>query len=174
MGWTARRAVGADAPRLGEITLAGWRHAYRDVVPADRLAALDAETFAEARRGMIVAPEPTAVYVAERDGAGPVQGYIVVGPPRRPDLSGDRALRTGELATLYLEPSVIGTGAGGTLHDVGVAHLRAAGFERAVLWAFVGNDAALAFYARRGWYADGEPWWGEGWSAPAVRWARSL
>ena len=174
MGWTTRRAVPDDAPRLGEITLAGWRHAYRGIVGDDRLAALDAETFAQRRRETIEGPEPTAVYVAQRDGAGPVQGHVVVGPPRRPDLAGDTAVPTGELATLYVDPRVIGGGAGSTLHDVGVAHLAAAGFERAVLWAFVGNDAALAFYARRGWHADGEPWWGEGWSAPAVRWARPL
>ena len=174
VAWTTRRAVVDDAPRLGEITVAGWRHAYRGVVPADRLAALDADTFTERRLETIATPEPTAVYVAERDGAGPVRGYVVVGPPRRPDLAGDSAVPTGELATLYLDPDVIGTGAGATLHDVGIAHLAAAGFGRAVLWAFVGNDAALAFYARRGWHADGEPWCGEGWSAPAVRWARPL
>ena len=174
MGWTARPAVLDDAPRLGEITVAGWRHAYRGVIGDDRLAALDAQEFAERRRETIATPEPTAVYVAQRDGEGSVEGYIVVGPPRRPDLAGDGGVPTGELATLYLDPRSIGTGAGTLLHDVGIAHLAAAGFERAVLWAFVGNDVALAFYARRGWYADGDPWWGEGWSAPAVRWARSL
>ena len=174
MGWTTRRAVSDDAPRLGEITLAGWRHAYRGIVGDDRLAALDADTVAEVRRETIAAPEPTAVYVAEWDGGGPVEGYVVVGPPRRPDLAGDTVVPTGELATLYLDPRVIGSGAGRMLHDVGVTHLAAAGFDRAVLWAFVGNDVAFAFYARLGWHVDSEPFQGEGWSAPAVRWARSL
>ena len=42
--WTIRRAVDADADRLGEITVAGWRHAYRGIVPDDRLAELAAFT----------------------------------------------------------------------------------------------------------------------------------
>lgn len=170
--WTIRRAVDADADRLGEITVAGWRHAYRGIVPDDRLAELDSGTVAASRRETVAAPGPTAVLVAE-DGEQ-VQGYVIVGAVRRPDHAGGSTVPTGELATLYVDPSLIGRGAGGALHDAGVAHLVAAGFARAVLWAFVGNDAALAFYARRGWVADGEPVQLEGWSAPAVRWARLL
>lgn len=170
--WTIRRAVAGDADRLGEITVAGWRHAYRGIVPDDRLAELDAATLAASRRETLAAPAPTAVLVAEDDRG--VQGYVIVGAPRRPEHAGDTALPTGELATLYVDPPLIGMGAGSVLHDAGVDRLVAAGFERAVLWAFVGNDAALAFYARRGWSADGEPVQLEGWSAPAVRWCRRL
>lgn len=170
--WTLRRAVVGDAARIGEITVAGWRHAYRGIVPDDRLDALDAAVIAEARREVIAAPEPTAVFVAEDDTG--VHGYCVVGPPRRPDLAGASALPTGELMTLYLDPPVIGTGAGGALHDAGVTQLAASGFRRAILWVYTANTGAQAFYARRGWHADGEPYRPPEWSAPATRWARRL
>lgn len=175
MRWSIRRAVEADTCRIGEITVAGWRHAYRGIVADERLDALDAAVVAQARREVIVAPEPTAVFVAEDavDDTG-VRGYCVVGPPRRPDLTGDSTLPTGELATLYLDPPAIGTGAGGALHDAGIAHLAARGFRRAVLWVYTANTGAQAFYAHRGWHADSEPFRPPEWSAPATRWARAL
>lgn len=170
--WAIRPAVLADVERIAEITLAGWRFAYRGIVPDDRLAALDPAMFADARRELIAAPEPSAIVVAE-DGAG-VRGYVSVGPLRTPERDGHPALSTGALSSLYLDPPVIGTGAGGALHDAGVAHLAAAGFDRAILWIFAGNDRAATFYARRGWRVDSEPVQPEEWSAPAIRYAREL
>jgi GNAT superfamily N-acetyltransferase len=170
--WRVRRAVDADAERIGEITVAGWRNAYRGIVPDDRLDALDAAEVAARRRDAIAAPEPMAVLVAEDDGG--VQGYVIVGPPFSDELTGDGPGPTGLLMTLYLDPPVIGTGAGGLLHDAGVAHLRAAGFRRAELWVYTANTDAQAFYAHRGWRVDGEPYQGPEWSAPATRWALEL
>ncbi len=169
---TVRRAVDADAARLGEITVAGWRYAYRGIVADDRLDTMDPEAIARARQELITAPAPTAVFVAE-DG-GQVVGYCGVGPPRRPDLSGGAEGDTGELAVLYLDPPVIGRGVGGALHDAGVAHLAAAGFARAVLWVYAANTAATGFYAHRGWRAAGEPIHPEGWGAPGQLWTREL
>jgi GNAT superfamily N-acetyltransferase len=171
--WSLRRAVDADAPRIGEITVAGWRHAYRGIVADERLDALDPAEIAEARRTAIAAPEPMAVFVAD-DEQGRVRGYCTVGPSRDPDLAGDTTEVSGVLYTLYLDPEVIGTGAGGALHDIGVAHLAGAGFARATLWVYTANTSAQAFYAHRGWRPDGEPYQGPGWSAPATRWALDL
>lgn len=173
MRWTIRRAVDGDAVRIGEITVAGWQHAYRGIVADERLDALDAADIAEVRRTAIAAPEPMAVFVAD-DAQGRVQGYCTVGPSRDPDLTGDTTEVGGVLHTLYLDPVVIGTGAGGALHDVAVAHLAAAGFVRATLWVYTANTVAQAFYAHRGWSVEGEPYQGPGWSAPATRWALDL
>jgi len=171
--WHVRRAVEADAERMGAITVAGWRHTYRGIVADDRLDALDPAVFAEARRRAIAAPDPTAVFVAE-EGCGEVRGYCTVGPLRVPDRSGDTTLPSAELHNLYLEPAVIGTGAGAALHDAGIAHLAACGFRRAVLWVYTANTGAQDFYARRGWHADGEPHRPPEWSAAATLWARPL
>lgn len=173
--WTVRRAVEADADRIGEITVAGWRHTYRGIVADDRLDALDPAVFAEARRQAMAARAPTALFVAEdaEDGTG-LRGYCTVGPLRVPDVSGDTSLPSAELHSLYLDSPVIGTGAGTALHDAGVAHLAACGLRRAVLWVYTANTRAQAFYARHGWRADGEPYRPPEWSAPATRWARRL
>lgn len=175
MRWSIRRAVAADAERIGEITVAGWRHAYRGIVADDRLDALDPATVAEARRVAIAAPAPTAVFVAEdaQDG-GRVRGYCTVGGPRVAELAGHAPEPPAELHTLYVDPEVIGTGAGGALHDAGLAHLTACGYRRAVLWVYSANTAAQGFYAHRGWHPDGEPYQPPEWSAPATRWARPL
>lgn len=177
MRWTIRRAVEADADRIGEITVAGWRHAYRDIVADERLDALDAAEIAEVRRTTIAAPEPMAVFVAD-DEQGRVRGYCTVGPSTDPELAGDTdstsASTSAVLYTLYLDPEVIGTGAGGALHHAGLAHLTAAGFTRVTLWVYTANTGGQAFYAHHGWRPDGEPYQGPGWSAPATRWARSL
>ncbi|MEJ2887502.1 GNAT family N-acetyltransferase [Actinomycetospora aeridis] len=177
MRWSLRRATDADADRIGEITVAGWRHAYRGIVADDRLDALDPAEVAERRREVIAAPEPMAVFVAVStagDDQGRVRGYCTVGPSTDPDLAGDAGAKSGVLYTLYLDPEVIGTGAGSALHDAGVAHLAAAGFTRATLWVYTANTHAQAFYAHRGWSPDGEPYQGPGWSAPATRWALDL
>lgn len=173
VGWSVRRAVEADADPIAAITIAGWRHTYRGIVTDDRLDALDPAVFAEARRRAITAPAPTGVFVAE-DGGGAVRGYCVVGPLRVPEQSGDTAVPSAELHSLYLDPPVIGTGAGRALHDAGVAHLAACGFRRAVLWVYSANTAAQDFYARRGWHAESEPYQPPEWSAPATLWARAL
>jgi GNAT superfamily N-acetyltransferase len=171
--WTVRRAVAADAGRIGEIAVAGWRHTYRGIVADDRLDALDPAVFADARREAIAAPPPTAVFVAE-EGTGGVRGYCVVGPLRVPEQSGDTSEPSAELHSLYLDPPVIGTGAGSALHDAGVAHLAGCGYRRAVLWVYTANTAAQEFYARHGWHADGAPYQPPEWSAPATLWARPL
>ncbi len=169
MPWTVRQAVDADADRIGAITVAGWRYAYAGFLPAERLAALDPAAVAAARREVIAAPQPAAVLVAQ-DADG-VRGCCVVGRSRDPERD-DGA--TGQLASLYVDPPVIGTGAGGALHDAAVDHLVAAGFTCAVLWIYTGNTSAFSFYAHHGWRPDGEPVHPPEWSAPAVRWARDL
>lgn len=165
MTWHVRPAVDADADRVGEITVAGWRHAYAGFLPAERLAALDPDAVAAARREVIAAPDPAAVLVAEDDRG--IQGCVVVGEAR--DDPG-----TGSLSALYVDPPAIGTGAGRALHDAAVDHLVAAGFRRAVLWVYTGNSDGLSFYAHLGWRPDGDPVHPPEWSAPAVRWARDL
>lgn len=169
MSWTVRVALDADVERIAEITVAGWRFAYAGIVPADRLAAMDVAEFAQRRRVTVAEPPPTRVLVAE-DASG-VRGYVMVGPVRDDERDGRPGMRTGALMSLYLDPAVIGTGAGGALHDAGVAHLADAGFERATLWIFAGNDRAARFYERRGWQVDSEPTQPEEWSAPAIRFA---
>jgi ribosomal protein S18 acetylase RimI-like enzyme len=173
VAWTIRRAIEADAETIAAITIAGWRHTYRGIVTDDRLDALDPAAFAEARRRAITAPDPTAVFVAE-DGDGEVRGACVVGPLRVPEQSGDTSVPSAELHSLYLDPPIIGTGAGRALHEAGVAHLAACGFRRAVLWVYTANTAAQDFYARQGWHAAGEPYRPPEWSAPATLWARTL
>lgn len=60
-----------------------------------------------------------------------------------------------ELLHLFIDPGRQGGGVGTALLDAGEQMIADAGYERARLMTLVGNDAAVAFYARHGWSVTG-------------------
>jgi GNAT superfamily N-acetyltransferase len=107
--------------------------AFSHIYPPERYPFPDdaiREVWAEA-----LADPAVEVYVAELDGE-PV-GAVSVG--------------NGYLSTLYVVPSVQGSGVGSALHDLALERLRALGFAEARLWTLEGNESGRRFYERRGW-----------------------
>lgn len=152
MRWSVRRAVLSDAEEIARINVEGARDAYRGIAPKAVLEALDVYNFAAAFRRVLAAPDPSAVLVAvdgDRVGA-----YCSVCPVRNAVRDDHPQLRTAELAAIYADPRVKGTGAGHAVHDAALRHLAGAGFEH-VLWVIAANDAAQRFYRRHGWARDG-------------------
>lgn len=175
MEWSVRAAVVADAGRIAEINVSAWRRAYRGLVAAPALAALDtgarAARWAEIVRDLA---EPAALYVAigtdSRVGAYAGVSAARDEADRRP------GLRTGELTALYADPAGWGRGAGSAVHQAALEHLAARGFEHAVLWVLAGNERARLFYEARGWRSDGitrDAGIGDR-PAPKVRYSRPL
>lgn len=108
--------------------------------------------------------------MAETDGA--LVGYALTWRGQDFDLDPDG---TPELAALYLDPAAWGKGVGGALMDAALADLRERGFAEAVLWVLEGNERAIRFYERAGWYDDGArkscfP----SFESPAIRYRRPL
>jgi len=60
-----------------------------------------------------------------------------------------------ELLHLFIDPAAQGGGAGKALLTAGEEMIASDGHARARLMTLVGNDAAVAFYARHGWSATG-------------------
>jgi GNAT superfamily N-acetyltransferase len=82
---------------------------------------------------------------------------VDAGPARDDDgpVLDDGLPATGEVRSLYLDPTVQGGGLGRALLDAAVADLVGRGAPDVVLWVVEGNAGARRFYEREGWRADG-------------------
>lgn len=153
MRWTARRAVPADVDAMARIHVSAWQRAYRGMVPDEVLEGLQIEQSAARFQSVIERTDAAALFVAV-DGTR-LGAFCGVCPVRHPERDGHSRLATGELAAIYADPVMRGTGAGHAVHEAGLAHLTAAGFRHAVLWVVDANAAARSFYTRHGWSDDG-------------------
>lgn len=139
-----RRAGYADVFAIAEFQTATWNEAYRGVVPTsylERTTVADRELrWADriGRRDILLAEqgdEPDARLVG-----------VASSSIRDDDRPGPRL----ELNTLYVAKGMRGAGLGARL----VRELLRD--EPAVVWVFVANERAIAFYESRGFDVDGE------------------
>jgi GNAT superfamily N-acetyltransferase len=153
MNWTVRRAVPADAGRIAEINIAGWRAAYRGLIPDSYLDEMRHETLRERwATGLRSYAEPAAMFVAIGEDSV-VRSYAFVQAVRE-ETDRHPVHATAELCAIYADPRWRGTGAGFAVHQAALGHLAAFGFRRAVLWVLTGNAPARRFYEARGWMCD--------------------
>jgi GNAT superfamily N-acetyltransferase len=174
MRWRVRAATPADGARVSEIRVLSWRHAYWDILPNDRLAAMRPEARSEHWSELAGRPAPIGLFVAVGDDDRPV-AFCLVGEARE-EVDRHPSLTTGELWAIYADPAVLGTGAGGAVHAAGMDHLARNGFAHAMLWVLEHNDIGLGFYRAKGWQPDGGRTgfeWG-GRTVFELRYARSL
>lgn len=150
---TCRPATAADAAAIAEVRIRSWQTGYRDIVPADYLAALSPRAEADRRRARMPAGGPSpGELVAEVDAA--VVGWASVGPYRDDDAPAP-APDCGEVYAIYVLPQRWGIGAGRALLAYGLDRLAADGLAPVLLWVFGANERARRFYERAGFRADG-------------------
>ncbi len=153
---TVRPATPDDVDALAAIHVAGYEEAYRGLIP-DHV--IDVRTLAVRQRSWterLAAPGThDVVLVGEVDGQ--VRGFVSARAAAADDGVEDPAVACWE--NLYLDPDVIGTGAGFRLGldlERGVTTaLAAAGFREAVAFPIDGNDRAKGFFKALGWKPDG-------------------
>jgi ribosomal protein S18 acetylase RimI-like enzyme len=139
-----------DAPELAEVHVRTWQFAYRGQIPDAVLDALSIEWRTSQWRAWLSDPsDGMSVSVAVRDET--VVGFCWIGRSRDVDSSE----KTGELYAIYVLPDYQAHGIGESLIADGIAQLKEAGFQDAVLWVLETNAAARGFYERHGWIADG-------------------
>jgi GNAT superfamily N-acetyltransferase len=136
------------------VNVAAWRHAYRGIVPDEFLDGLDTARRERGWSRWLAMPEPDAVFVATNSADDRLVAYAGVCAVRESQDAHPR-LPTGELAAIYVDPMVLGRGAGHAVHEAAVDALARFGFEHAVLWVFEDNPTAQSFYRRHGWTCDG-------------------
>jgi ribosomal protein S18 acetylase RimI-like enzyme len=141
-----REARRGDELAVAEVHIRSWQEAYRDLMPAEFLAALDPAERAT-RYTFEGGDEAPTTLVAVEEG---VIGFVTFGASRDADAAG-----LGEVYALYVDPGRYRAGLGRLLMAEARAALRERGFEAAILWVLDGNERAQRFYEREGWSPDG-------------------
>lgn len=156
-----RAARPPEADEVARLQLETWRVAYRRLLPARVLEALDPQQLAQRWRAAIEAP-PTGrhrVLVAVEQGADDhLVGFAASGPadaeaaaPEQPPPGPDTAAVT----DLLVEPRWSRRGHGSRLLAASVELWRADRFTTAVAWVFDEDPATRRFLASAGWEPDG-------------------
>jgi len=147
-----REARRGDELAVAEVHVRAWQEAYRGLIPAEFLDALDPRE--RAARYTFESPDPAApttvlAVEAGEDGAEAIQGFVTFGPSRDEDAQG-----FGEVYALYVDPDRYQGGVGRLLMAESRRRLHEAGFTAAILWVLQGNTRAANFYEREGWSPD--------------------
>ncbi len=146
-----RWAEPSDAPAVAAIHVRAWQTAYRGLLSdgyLDGLSIPDREM--KWRLALTAQREKQFALLALGKRKRPV-GFSSGGPTQDKDTPPG----TGEIYAIYLEPDVIGTGAGRELFSRAMGVLRVRGFTTATLWVLEANERARRFYEAAGWRPDG-------------------
>ncbi|HMB92503.1 MAG TPA: GNAT family N-acetyltransferase [Rhodothermales bacterium] len=151
----------SDLPRIAEIHVAAWHHAYRSILSKELLDRVTVSARLARWKRSFKEGHHT-IYLLKDDHQ--VWGFCRIckarplnNPP--PDY--------GELTHLYLDPAHIATGQGHNLFMFAVDRIRQQGYAGMLLWTLERNTRARRFYEQHGMSLDGarrdEPaWLGEG------------
>jgi GNAT superfamily N-acetyltransferase len=149
---SVRIAWADDALAIGTLQVAAWRERYSDLLPADLLASLHPDEFAEiwtqsisrhrdARQRVLVALERNVV-----------RGFATTTPSTDPDAD---PVSDAEVAELEVASNARGRGHGSRLLHAAVDTMRADNFSRATMWLNSDDDAMRRFLDASGWAPDG-------------------
>jgi GNAT superfamily N-acetyltransferase len=153
MGIELREARRGDELAVAEIHVRSWQEAYRGLMPAEFLDALDPRDRAARYTFEATGPTaPTTLLAVEASDVGEeaIVGFATFGASRDEDARG-----LGEVYALYVDPGRYRGGLGRVLMAETRRRLRDAGFGEAILWVLRGNERAQRFYEGEGWRPDG-------------------
>jgi ribosomal protein S18 acetylase RimI-like enzyme len=147
MAVALREARVGDELQVAELHVRSWQEAYKGLMPAEFLAALEPRDRA-GRYRFEDEEGPTTVLASLPCEA--LLGFVTFGESRDADARG-----LGEVYALYVDPGSYEGGVGRMLMAEARRRLAAEGFSEAILWVLQGNERARSFYEREGWEADG-------------------
>ncbi len=149
---SVRVAWADDARGIAEVQVAAWRTSYADLLPADELAALDAEQMALGWHASLTRPNDARNRVLVALERNRIVGFAVVSPAGDPDCD---PVADGELSDVTVLPGEQRKGHGSRLQQAAVDTLLADRFTRAVTWVGARDDAMRLFLTEAGWAPDG-------------------
>lgn len=145
-----RRAVYADAPRLAEIHIMGWRNAYRGIVKDDYLFGRMRVEKGIARFRTMLAEGTEETYVAEAEGIA--YAFMTIGDSR----DADRGRDSFELWGIYADPFLMRAGAGSALLAFCESEAEKRERREILIWCFEKNPIGRAFYEKHGYVPEGK------------------
>jgi ribosomal protein S18 acetylase RimI-like enzyme len=149
MDLVIRPCAPEDAYEVESLRVAGWRAAYRGIIPGAYLDGLPVD--GERRRRLMT--ERGAEYSESvAVGDGEIVGWVAAGPPRDEDLTGPGH---GEVYACYVRPDCWGRGVGRRLMDHALGQLAGEGRTSVTLWVLEDNRRARRFYESCGMRPDG-------------------
>ncbi len=140
---TIRTATPADAQAIATIFVRSLQHTYRDLLPADKLAALSMEERITWFGQRLTDPGEAHYLVAAQNDV--VLGFAGWGPIDPPV----DAVR--KLYSIYLAPESVGKGTGSSLLSEVERGMIADGAATGTLNVLADNHPARRFYERHGW-----------------------
>ncbi|MGH3497663.1 MAG: GNAT family N-acetyltransferase [Nocardioidaceae bacterium] len=149
---SVRVAWSADAARIAEVQIRGWRRAYADLLPAPVLESLEPEAFTAQWQAALDKPRDArhrALVALER---ARVVGFAATAPSEDPDSS---PVEDGEIVEWVIDPEEGRRGHGSRLLHACVDTLRSDHFTRATIWLTSTDDVLRDFLTQAGWAADG-------------------
>ena len=144
-----RLATQNDALAVAEVQVAGWRSAYRGLMPDAVLENLSVPRRESVWRA-IIAEGRFELILAEVNAA--IVGFVNFGPSRDPDAA---TATVGEILAIYVHPGHWHRGTGQALMSAALSRLKSAGFKDVTLWVLDSMSRTRGFYERQGFAVDG-------------------
>ncbi|PPD44158.1 MAG: GNAT family N-acetyltransferase [Methylocystis sp.] len=142
------RAGPEDARRIAQVHVASWRETYSGMMPAETLAGLDVEEWAQRWAANLSDADPAAAAFLALDEAEETAGFGYCRRQRSEKLL--PLGYEGEITSLYLLGRIQRRGAGRRLLAGMAAHLYAQGCGSAAVWVFRDALHARRFYEAHG------------------------
>ncbi len=156
---TLRDADQRDRDAIVAVFLDCWQVSYAAVMPPALVRAMTSTDATELWLRAIADAAPGEIVVAESPA-----GIVGVA----------RWSASGWVHSLYVSPTVQGSGVGALLLREVTRRIAGCGVTTAQLWVFRDNAPALAFYGGQGWQPDGTTRVEERFGEPEIRLARTL
>lgn len=141
-----------DAPAVAAVQAAAWRASYADLLPADVLAELTAESLAPRWDEAIRTTPSPRHHLLVATAGGTVVGFATAAPGGDPDLDPEH---DADLLELVVGPTARGAGHGSRLLAAVADVLRGDGFARMHHWVSAADADLRRFLLEAGWGPDG-------------------
>jgi GNAT superfamily N-acetyltransferase len=146
--FTVRKAAPSDAQEMSYVHAQAWREAYRELIPADYLQNLRDDHWVELFSTILSDGSTTTAWVVLQENK--VIACASVCPSRYKGYEGNL-----ELVSIYCLPEFWGKGCGHALIKEVKKYASENSFLRIALWVLDGNESAIKFYERQGFWANG-------------------
>lgn len=149
---SVRIAWADDARAIGALQVRAWQEQYAGLLPAEVLAGLPADAFAEQWRQSITRPKEARQRVLVALERATVRGFAASAPATDADAN---PAADGEIAEFAVHPDHRHAGHGSRLLHATVDTLRSDKFSRATIWLNSDSDDLRGFLTSQGWAPDG-------------------